>query len=71
MKEEKGVKLDTELTAEDLKELVDRFKTAVKKVTGKDFPSDPWEQLWGAICCSFRQLDERPCYLLPQTEQYS
>ncbi len=49
MKEEKGVKDDTELTAEDLKVLVSRFKIAVKKVTGHDFPDCPWEQLWGSI----------------------
>ena len=53
LKKEKGVKLDNELTTADLKELVDRFKKAVKKSTGKDFPSDPWEQLWGAICSVF------------------
>jgi pyruvate,orthophosphate dikinase len=53
MKDERGVKLDTELTAHDLKELVQRFKGAIKKETGKDFPSDPWEQLWGAINAVF------------------
>jgi pyruvate, orthophosphate dikinase len=49
MKEAKGVELDTELNVDDLKELVKKFKTAVKKVTGHDFPADPWDQLWGAI----------------------
>ncbi|MBQ8335712.1 MAG: pyruvate, phosphate dikinase, partial [Tidjanibacter sp.] len=49
VKEAKGVKNDAELTAEDFKELVVRFKAAVKENTGKDFPADPWEQLWGAI----------------------
>jgi len=53
MKEEKGVELDTDLTVEDLKNLVTRFKAAVKKNTGKDFPFDPWEQLWGAIMAVF------------------
>lgn len=53
LKEEKGIQLDTEFTTEDLQELVDRFKTAVKKVTGKDFPTDPWEQLWGAVAAVF------------------
>jgi len=48
-KEKRGVKNDTELTVDDLKDLVVRFKEAVKKYTGKDFPADPWEQLWGAI----------------------
>ncbi|MDP8221166.1 MAG: pyruvate, phosphate dikinase [Candidatus Stygibacter frigidus] len=53
MKEEKKVELDTELTCEDLKVLVDRFKKAVKTKTGHDFPTDPWEQLWGAITAVF------------------
>jgi len=53
LKEEKGIQLDTEFTTEDLQELVDRFKKAVKKVTGKDFPTDPWEQLWGAVAAVF------------------
>jgi pyruvate,orthophosphate dikinase len=53
LKEEKGIELDTEFTPEDLQELVKRFKEAVKKETGKDFPTDPWEQLWGAIAAVF------------------
>ncbi|GAP67861.1 pyruvate phosphate dikinase [Bacteroidales bacterium 6E] len=53
MKEEKGIHLDTEFTTEDLKELVKRFKEAVYKVTGKVFPTDPWEQLWGAVAAVF------------------
>ncbi len=53
MKEEKGIELDTQLTTDDLKELVKRFKTAVKQSTGKDFPTDPWEQLWGSIVAVF------------------
>lgn len=53
LKEEKGIKNDTELTTDDLKRLVADFKAAVKKVTGHDFPTDPWEQLWGAIGAVF------------------
>jgi len=53
MKEEKGIQNDTELTAEDLKILVTRFKKAVKGVTGHDFPDNPWNQLWGAIGAVF------------------
>ena len=53
VKEAKGVKLDNELKVEDLKELVVRFKAAIKAQTGKEFPSDPMEQLWGAICAVF------------------
>ncbi|HDO06377.1 MAG TPA: pyruvate, phosphate dikinase [Bacteroidetes bacterium] len=53
MKKKRGVALDTELTADDLKEMVAQFKAAVKKQTGNDFPDDPWEQLWGAIMAVF------------------
>ncbi len=53
LKEARGIKLDTEFTVDDLKELVTKFKDAVKKKTGKDFPNDPWEQLWGAIMAVF------------------
>ncbi|MEE4257049.1 MAG: pyruvate, phosphate dikinase [Bacteroidales bacterium] len=53
MKEEKGVDLDTELTTADLKEMVRRFKAAVKEKTGQDFPTDPWEQLWGSVMAVF------------------
>jgi pyruvate,orthophosphate dikinase len=53
MKEKKGVKLDTELSADDLKELVSQFKVEIKKRTGKEFPTDPWEQLWGSISAVF------------------
>ncbi len=52
-KEKRGVKMDTDLTVEDLKELVTKFKAAVKEQTGKDFPVCPWEQLWGAVCAVF------------------
>ena len=52
-KEKRGVKMDTDLTVEDLKELVANFKAAVKEQTGKDFPTCPWEQLWGAVCAVF------------------
>ena len=52
-KKEKGVELDTDLTADDLKSLVPAFIQKVKEVTGKDFPTDPHEQLWGAISAVF------------------
>ena len=54
MKEKKGVKLDTELDADDLKELAEQFKAEYKAKIGKDFPSDPKEQLMGAIKAVFR-----------------
>jgi pyruvate,orthophosphate dikinase len=53
LKHAKGVKLDTELTTDDLKELVKRFKKAVKERTRKDFPEDPQDQMWGAIGAVF------------------
>ncbi len=53
IKEEKGVDLDTELSVDDLKEMVARFKAAVKNQTGHDFPESAYEQLWGAICSVF------------------
>ncbi len=53
VKEAKGIKLDTELTVEDLQELVKRFKKAVLDYTGKDFPESAWDQLWGGICAVF------------------
>ena len=53
VKEEKGVKLDNELDVDDLKKLVSLFKEAIEKQTGKAFPTDPKEQLWGAICAVF------------------
>ncbi|MDR1866613.1 MAG: pyruvate, phosphate dikinase [Bacteroidales bacterium] len=53
VKKEKGVLLDTDLTADDLKRLVALFKQAVKEKTGRDFPADPWEQLWGAMMAVF------------------
>jgi len=52
-KEDKGVELDTDLTTDDLKELVAEFKEAIKTETGNDFPTDPMEQLWGAVGAVF------------------
>ena len=57
MKEEKGVKLDVELTAEDLKELATQFKAEYKAKIGTDFPTDPKEQLIGAVKAVFRSWD--------------
>ena len=57
MKEKKGVKQDVELTAEDLKELAEQFKAEYKEKIGTDFPTDPKEQLMGAIKAVFRSWD--------------
>ncbi|MBE6324252.1 MAG: pyruvate, phosphate dikinase [Bacteroidales bacterium] len=60
VKEIRGVKLDKDLNVDELKLLVARFKRAIKDRTGKDFPNDPIEQLWGAICAVFRSwMNER------------
>ncbi|HNP91179.1 pyruvate, phosphate dikinase [Macellibacteroides fermentans] len=53
LKEERGVKLDNELSVDDLKLLVSKFKKAVKNQTGHDFPTSAYDQLWGAICAVF------------------
>lgn len=53
VKHAKHIRLDTELTTDDLKDLVKRFKAAIKQRTGKDFPADPMEQMWGAIGAVF------------------
>lgn len=53
IKEEKGVEDDTDLSTDDLKDMVKRFKSAVKKQTGMDFPTDAWEQLWGSVTAVF------------------
>ena len=57
MKAEKGVTLDVELTAEDLKELASEFKAEYKEKIGEEFPTDPVAQLWGAIKAVFRSWD--------------
>ncbi|MCH4552433.1 pyruvate, phosphate dikinase [Aestuariibaculum lutulentum] len=53
LKGKRGIQLDTEFTVQDLKDLVYDFKEAVKKQTGHSFPTNPWEQLWGAIIAVF------------------
>ncbi len=60
VKKERGVVLDKDLSVDELKKLVKLFKEAIKARTGKDFPDDPVEQLWGAICAVFRSwMNER------------
>ncbi len=57
MKKKKGVKLDTDLDAKDLKKLVGMMKAKVKELTGKELPSDPMDQLWGGIEAVFKSWD--------------
>ncbi len=54
LKEKKGVELDTDLTTDDLKELVQRFKGLIRARIGREFPTDPWEQLWGSVMAVFQ-----------------
>ncbi len=53
LKHKRSIELDTEFTIQDLKDLVYDFKEAVKKRTGHDFPTNPWDQLWGAVVAVF------------------
>ncbi|MGI9532835.1 pyruvate, phosphate dikinase [Lutimonas sp.] len=53
LKDKRHIELDTEFTVQDLQDLVYDFKDAVKKRTGHDFPTDPWDQLWGAVMAVF------------------
>jgi pyruvate, orthophosphate dikinase len=69
LKEEKGIELDTEFTTEDLQELVKRFKSAVSKVTGKEFPTDSWEQLWGSIGAVFNSWNNSRAIYYRRMEQ--
>jgi pyruvate,orthophosphate dikinase len=72
-KEAKGIQYDTDLDEADLKDLVVKFKTAVKERTGNDFPDDPRQQLWGAITAVFgswgndRAVAYRRLYDIPDT----
>ncbi len=70
MKEKKGVKLDTELDANDLKELAEKFKAEYKDKLGEEFPQDPKMQLMGAIKAVFRSWDNPPRDLLPPHERH-
>jgi pyruvate,orthophosphate dikinase len=71
-KHARGVKYDTELSAQDLKELVTEFKEAIKTRTGHDFPEEPMEQLWGSIGAVFgswmneRAIAYRKLYDIPE-----
>ena len=73
MKRQKGVHLDTDLDANDMKELVMRFKAAIREKTDHDFPEDPAEQLWGAIGAVFgswnneRAIAYRKMYDIPES----
>ena len=69
LKAVRNIDLDTEFTAEDLQILVNKFKTVVKRKTGKDFPTCPWEQLWGAVCAVFDSWNTDRAILYRQLNQ--
>ena len=69
VKEEQGVVLDKDLSVEALKDLVAKFKAAVKSQTGKDFPTDAYEQLWGAVCAVFESWNNERAILYRRMEK--
>ena len=69
IKHESGVVLDKDLSVDDLKRLVSEFKAAVKQQTGKDFPTDAYEQLWGAICAVFESWNNGRAILYRRMEK--
>ena len=69
VKEEQGVVLDKDLSVEALQELVKKFKAAVKTQTGKDFPTDAYEQLWGAVCAVFESWNNERAILYRRMEK--
>ncbi len=69
VKEANGYESDADFTAEDLKGIVEEYKAVVKERAGKDFPTDPWEQLWGAVCAVFDSWNTPRAKLYRQKEQ--
>ena len=69
LKEARGIKQDTDFTVEDLQKLVEAFKKVVKERSGKDFPTNPWDQLWGAICAVFDSWNTERAVLYRQLNQ--
>ena len=71
LKKAKGYKADTDLTAEDLKQLCEQFKAKVKEVLGRPFPDDPQEQLWGGDRRRVQELERQAGRLLPPDRGHS
>ena len=69
LKEERNISSDTDFTVEDLQLLVERFKNVVRSRTGQEFPTNPWEQLWGAICAVFDSWNTERAILYRQLNQ--
>jgi len=69
VKDSKGYASDTDFTAEDLKGIVEEFKAVVRAKAGKDFPTNPWEQLWGAVCAVFDSWNTERAILYRKMEK--
>jgi pyruvate,orthophosphate dikinase len=69
VKEEKGYATDADISVEDLKAIVEDFKAVVRNAAGKDFPTNPWEQLWGAVTAVFDSWNTPRAILYRQKEQ--
>ena len=69
LKEERGIKQDTEFNVEDLQKLVVAFKKVVKERSGQEFPTNPWDQLWGAIYAVFDSWNTERAVLYRQLNQ--
>ncbi len=68
IKEAKGYQSDTDFTVEDLQNIVEQFKKVVKQRTGNEFPTNPWDQLWGAVCAVFDSWNTERAILYRQLE---
>ncbi len=69
VKKDNGYASDTDMTVEDLKSVVESFKAVVKSKAGEDFPTNPWDQLWGAICAVFDSWNTERAILYRRMEQ--
>ena len=69
VKEAKGYASDADMTVEDLKGVVESFKAVVKAKAGEDFPTNPWDQLWGSICAVFDSWNTERAILYRRMEQ--
>ena len=69
IKDAKGYNSDNELTVEELQTVVEKFKVVVREHAGMDFPTDPWDQLWGAVCAVFDSWNTERAILYRRMEQ--
>ncbi len=69
VKKDKGYSSDAEMTVEDLQGVVEDFKAVVKNKAGEDFPTNPWDQLWGSICAVFDSWNTERAILYRRMEQ--